>query len=67
MGLLIIDEGHRFGVKQKEKIKFLKKHIDILLLSATPIPRTLSSALSGFRDLSLIESLLMDISLYKQI
>jgi transcription-repair coupling factor (superfamily II helicase) len=55
LGLLIIDEEHRFGVKQKEKIKSLKKHIDILLLSATPIPRTLSSALSGFRDLSLIQ------------
>ncbi|MDR1522497.1 MAG: transcription-repair coupling factor [Endomicrobium sp.] len=56
LGLLIVDEEHRFGVKQKEKIKSLKKHIDILLLSATPIPRTLSSALSGFRDLSLIET-----------
>ncbi|MDR0617652.1 MAG: transcription-repair coupling factor [Endomicrobium sp.] len=56
LGLLIIDEEHKFGVKQKEKIKSLKKHIDILLLSATPIPRTLSCALSGFRDLSLIET-----------
>jgi transcription-repair coupling factor (superfamily II helicase) len=56
LGLLIVDEEHKFGVKQKEKIKSLKKHIDILLLSATPIPRTLSSALSGFRDLSLIET-----------
>lgn len=56
LGFLIIDEEHRFGVKQKEKIKAMKKNIDILMLSATPIPRTLSSALSGFRDLSLIET-----------
>ncbi|MDR0800153.1 MAG: transcription-repair coupling factor [Endomicrobium sp.] len=56
LGLLIIDEEHRFGVKQKEKIKSMKKNIDILMLSATPIPRTLSSALSGFRDLSVIET-----------
>jgi transcription-repair coupling factor (superfamily II helicase) len=56
LGLLIIDEEHRFGVKQKEKIKSVKKNLDILMLSATPIPRTLSSALSGFRDLSLIET-----------
>ncbi|MDR2666296.1 MAG: transcription-repair coupling factor [Endomicrobium sp.] len=56
LGLLIIDEEHRFGVKQKEKIKLIKKNIDILILSATPIPRTLSSALSGFRDLSVIET-----------
>ncbi|MDR0823017.1 MAG: transcription-repair coupling factor [Endomicrobium sp.] len=56
LGLLIIDEEHRFGVKQKEKIKNIKKSIDVLLLSATPIPRTLSSALSGFRDLSVIET-----------
>ncbi|MDR1926422.1 MAG: transcription-repair coupling factor [Endomicrobium sp.] len=56
LGLLIIDEEHRFGVRQKEKIKSIKKDIDILMLSATPIPRTLSSALAGFRDLSLIET-----------
>jgi transcription-repair coupling factor (superfamily II helicase) len=56
LGFLIIDEEHRFGVKQKEKIKDLKKNIDILMLSATPIPRTLSAALSGFRDLSVIET-----------
>jgi transcription-repair coupling factor (superfamily II helicase) len=56
LGLLIVDEEHRFGVKQKEKIKSIKKSIDILMLSATPIPRTLSSALSGFMDLSLIET-----------
>ncbi|MDR2709281.1 MAG: transcription-repair coupling factor [Elusimicrobiota bacterium] len=56
LGLLIIDEEHRFGVKQKEYIKDLKKSIDVLMMSATPIPRTLSSALSGFRDLSVIET-----------
>ncbi len=56
LGLLIIDEEHRFGVKQKEKIKMLKQNIDILMLSATPIPRTLSGALYGLRDLSLIET-----------
>jgi transcription-repair coupling factor (superfamily II helicase) len=56
LGLLVIDEEHRFGVKQKEKINSMKKNIDILMLSATPIPRTLSSSLSGFRDLSVIET-----------
>ncbi|MHB9155498.1 MAG: transcription-repair coupling factor, partial [Endomicrobiales bacterium] len=56
LGLLIIDEEHRFGVKQKEKIKAFKKNVDVLLLSATPIPRTLSLALSNLRDLSVIES-----------
>jgi transcription-repair coupling factor (superfamily II helicase) len=56
LGLLIIDEEHRFGVKQKEKIKALKKNVDILLLSATPIPRTLSMALANMRDLSVIET-----------
>ncbi|MCL2334463.1 MAG: transcription-repair coupling factor [Endomicrobia bacterium] len=56
LGILIVDEEHRFGVRQKEKIKAFKKNIDILMLSATPIPRTLSSALSGFRDLSVIET-----------
>ena len=56
LGMLIVDEEHRFGVKQKERIKSMKKNIDMLMLSATPIPRTLSSALSGFRDLSVIET-----------
>lgn len=54
LGLLIIDEEHRFGVKQKEKIKSLRTNIDILTLTATPIPRTLNMALSGTRDLSII-------------
>jgi len=56
LGLLIIDEEHRFGVEQKEKIKKLKKNVDVLLMSATPIPRTLSLALSKLRDLSVIET-----------
>jgi len=56
LGLLIIDEEHRFGVKTKEKLTKLKKNVDVLYLSATPIPRTLYSALSGFRDISLIET-----------
>ncbi len=56
LGLLIIDEEHRFGVKQKEKIKALKQNVHILLLSATPIPRTLSFAMANLRDLSLIET-----------
>ncbi|MCD6219093.1 DEAD/DEAH box helicase, partial [Candidatus Calescamantes bacterium] len=54
LGLLIIDEEHRFGVRQKEKIKQMRYLIDILSLSATPIPRTLYLALSGIRELSLI-------------
>ncbi|MCX5777650.1 MAG: transcription-repair coupling factor [Elusimicrobia bacterium] len=56
LGLLVIDEEHRFGVKQKEKIKAIKKNIDVLLLSATPIPRTLSLAMANMRDLSVIET-----------
>lgn len=54
LGLLIIDEEHRFGVRQKEKLKALRANVDILNLTATPIPRTLNMALSGIRDLSLI-------------
>lgn len=56
LGLLIIDEEHRFGVRQKEKIKELKTGIDVLTLTATPIPRTLSMALSDIRDMSVIET-----------
>lgn len=56
LGLLILDEEHRFGVADKEKIKNLKKDIDVLTLSATPIPRTLNMALSGIRDISIIET-----------
>ncbi len=54
LGLLIIDEEHRFGVRQKEAIKSLRAEIDILTLTATPIPRTLNMSLSGMRDLSII-------------
>lgn len=54
LGLLIIDEEHRFGVKQKEHIKALRTHIDILSMTATPIPRTLNMAMAGIRDISLI-------------
>lgn len=54
LGLLIIDEEHRFGVNQKEKIKSLKSEVDILTLTATPIPRTLNLSLSMIRDLSII-------------
>lgn len=54
LGLVIIDEEHRFGVKQKEKLKSLRTNVDMLTLTATPIPRTLNMALSGIRDLSII-------------
>ncbi len=56
LGLLILDEEHRFGVEDKEKIKNIKKDIDVISLSATPIPRTLNMALSGIRDISVIET-----------
>ncbi|MDX2098461.1 MAG: transcription-repair coupling factor [Leptolyngbyaceae cyanobacterium bins.59] len=54
LGLLVVDEEQRFGVNQKEKIKTLKTQVDVLTLSATPIPRTLYMALSGVREMSLI-------------
>ncbi|RUR05891.1 transcription-repair coupling factor [Legionella sp. km772] len=54
LGLLIIDEEHRFGVKQKEYMKSLRTHVDILSMTATPIPRTLNMAMAGIRDISLI-------------
>ncbi|KAG9130207.1 hypothetical protein Leryth_004218 [Lithospermum erythrorhizon] len=56
LGLLVVDEEQRFGVKQKEKIASFKTSIDVLTLSATPIPRTLYLALTGFRDASLIST-----------
>lgn len=56
LGILIIDEEQRFGVAQKEKIKSLKKNVDVLTLSATPIPRTLHMSLTGARDISVIET-----------
>ena len=56
LGLLIIDEEQRFGVKHKEKIKALKTNVDVLTLSATPIPRTLQMSMTGIKNLSLIET-----------
>lgn len=54
LGLLIVDEEHRFGVKQKEHIKAIKKNVDILTMTATPIPRTLNMAMANLRDISII-------------
>ena len=56
LGLLVVDEEHRFGVKDKERIRALKAAVDVLTLTATPIPRTLNMSLSGIRDLSVIET-----------
>ncbi|NRA07166.1 MAG: transcription-repair coupling factor [Myxococcales bacterium] len=56
LGLLVVDEEHRFGVRHKERIKRLKKTVDVLTLTATPIPRTLQLAFTGMRDLSVIET-----------
>lgn len=56
LGLLIIDEEQRFGVNHKEKIKKMRAHVDVLTLTATPIPRTLNLSLTGLRDISLIET-----------
>lgn len=55
LGLLVVDEEQRFGVEHKEKIKQIKKNVDVLTLSATPIPRTLNMSLTGIKDMSLIE------------
>ena len=52
LGLVIIDEEHRFGVRQKEALKALRAEVDVLTLTATPIPRTLGMALEGLRDFS---------------
>ncbi|WP_198007254.1 transcription-repair coupling factor [Nitrococcus mobilis] len=54
LGLVIIDEEHRFGVRQKEQLKRLRTNVDVLMLTATPIPRTLNMALAGLRDMSII-------------
>ena len=56
LGLLVIDEEHRFGVRQKEKLRNLKKGVNVIYLSATPIPRSLNLALSKVRDISIISS-----------
>ncbi len=54
LGLVIVDEEHRFGVRHKEQLKKLRAEVDLLTLTATPIPRTLNMAMSGLRDLSII-------------
>jgi transcription-repair coupling factor (superfamily II helicase) len=54
LGLVVIDEEHRFGVRQKERLKALRSEVDVITLTATPIPRTLNLAMSGLRDLSVI-------------
>jgi transcription-repair coupling factor (superfamily II helicase) len=56
LGLVVIDEEHRFGVKQKEAFKKMKKNVDVLSMTATPIPRTLHMALAGIRDISVIDT-----------
>jgi transcription-repair coupling factor (superfamily II helicase) len=56
LGLLVVDEEQRFGVSHKEKIKAIKKNLDVLTLTATPIPRTLQMSLAGIRDMSVIET-----------
>ncbi len=56
LGLIVVDEEQRFGVKHKERLKELKADVHVLTLSATPIPRTLQMALTGIRDLSIIQT-----------
>ncbi|MBW1807968.1 MAG: transcription-repair coupling factor, partial [Deltaproteobacteria bacterium] len=56
LGLLIIDEEHRFGVRHKEKLKSLKQNVDVLTMTATPLPRTLQMSLTGLRDISVIQT-----------
>src|SRR5206468_1026203 len=56
LGLLIVDEEQRFGVAHKERLKQIKKVVDVVTMTATPIPRTLNMALSGLRDMSVIET-----------
>jgi len=56
LGLIVIDEEHRFGVRQKEKLKAFRKNVDVLALTATPIPRTLSMAMEGLREFSIIST-----------
>ena len=60
LGLLVVDEEQRFGVAHKEKIKQLKTNVDVLTLTATPIPRTLHMSLIGIRDMSVLEEPPMD-------
>src|SRR5262249_17313950 len=56
LGLLVVDEEQRFGVAHKERIKQLRKRVDVLTMTATPIPRTLNMSLAGIRDMSIIET-----------
>src|SRR5947209_8533083 len=56
LGLMIVDEEQRFGVAHKERLKQIKKQVDVVTMTATPIPRTLNMALSGLRDMSVIET-----------
>ena len=56
LGLLVVDEEHRFGVNHKESIKNMKTRVDVLTLSATPIPRTLHMGMTGIRDMSVLET-----------
>src|SRR5207302_7297402 len=56
LGLVIVDEEHRFGVEHKERLKRLRLAVDVLTMTATPIPRTLQLSLAGLRDLTLIET-----------
>ncbi|MEE8574615.1 MAG: transcription-repair coupling factor, partial [Thermodesulfobacteriota bacterium] len=56
LGLIVVDEEHRFGVKHKEKLRAIKKEVDVLTLTATPIPRTLHMSIGGLRDLSIIST-----------
>lgn len=56
LGLVIIDEEHRFGVRHKERLKELRKNVDVLTLTATPIPRTLQMSMVGIRDMSIINT-----------
>ncbi|MBC7248071.1 MAG: transcription-repair coupling factor [Actinobacteria bacterium] len=60
LGLVIVDEEHRFGVAQKERLKALRRSVDVLTLTATPIPRTLQMSLSGLRDMSVIDTPIED-------
>jgi len=56
LGIIVVDEEHRFGVSHKERLKQMRKHVDVLTLTATPIPRTLHMSISGIRDLSIINT-----------
>src|SRR6202021_2338219 len=56
LGLLVIDEEQRFGVKQKERLRQLRLRVDVIAMSATPIPRSLQMSLAGLRDISVIET-----------